>query len=615
MIYKRIIAALAQAMSVLLFLAACNGGEPTPASQTPARPREEQPTLPAIQIAFSADRTNLQIGECATLQWSVQGGFGVELNGQPVEKNGQQSVCLNETRTYILQVDAGTHIEERRIEIQVTRSDESSPMPPAPSPGLGFDPATLQPFTSGSPYLGQYETGLYPGGTNEMPEAHRQAGERIAATIQALDTSGAPDLINGRILALVWGHSNTMLYFEALQAHLAEHAVELNPHFELVNAAVGGNQLPEISRLDEGVWKNASELLNSGGYSALQVQVLFLHTTYHGCCNGERTPPGPFPDSMQSMQRDLARVLEHAVQVYPNLKIAYLTSDGFRHYTGFEPHVWQEAFAYKWLIESQINGEPGMEYEGPNRRLPWLAWGPYIWDNTWDPSYFTDGVHPAEKALGIFVDKYWQYLSNDSVTRRWLFRSPLQAQATGFSESFENPALPGWERSPTTAPIAPPPTGLPAYQAGAWVRTGGPIGGLGYDIRYNFTDHSIWYVTDAWSGFFIRTDSGRTWKSRNTGITARKGLDGIPVFSATVDPHNPSTIWLGTDLTGDIFKSTDGGHTWVEMTNGIDAKLRPMSFRGFTVDPRSSTSSMPWPRSAALARLERSQRPVGPIRR
>ena len=39
-----------------------------------------------------------------------------------------------------------------------------------------FDPMTLKPFTDGLPYLGEYETGLYPGGRNEMPVAHRQAG-------------------------------------------------------------------------------------------------------------------------------------------------------------------------------------------------------------------------------------------------------------------------------------------------------------------------------------------------------------------------------------------------------------------------------------------------------
>lgn len=185
---------------------------------------------------------------------------------------------------------------------------------------------------------------------------------------------------------------------------------------------MGGQQLPEIAQLQGPVWDRARELTNRPGYSPLQVQVLFLHTTYHGCCNEAGTPPGPFPTTVQAMERDLHKVLAHCVTVYPNLKIAYLTCDGFRHYQGFEPHVWQEAFAFKWLIARQIRGEPDMAYDGANRRLPWLAWGPYIWDNTWDGSFFTDGVHPAQKALAVFVDKYWSYLQDDSVARRWLFK-------------------------------------------------------------------------------------------------------------------------------------------------------------------------------------------------
>ncbi len=449
-------------------------------------------------------------------------------------------------------------------DLVVSTADETPPGAVSePSSSVeGFDPATLQLFTAGVSYLGSYETGLYPGASNEMPASHRAAGEEIAATIRPLNTEGQPDDENGRILALAFGHSNAQLYFDALQAEFVEHGAELNPRFEFLNAAVGGEQLPQIATLQGPVWEQAQQLTSQPGYSPLQVQALFLHTTYHGCCNDEGIPPGEFPASMQAMQQDLAKVLTYSLQIYPNLKIAYLTSDGFRYYRGFEPHVWQEAFAFKWLIESQINGEPGTAYTGEGRQLPWLEWGPYIWDNTWDESYFQDGVHPTAETRVMVARQYWDHLSSDSVTRRWLFVSP----ATSITPSG----------------------GPSAYQAGSWVRTGGPIGGLGYDIRYNFADYNLWYVTDAWSGFYISTDNGATWTPSNTGITARKGTDGIPIFSATVDPHDPNIIWIGTDLTGDIFKSTDGGHTWVEMTNGVDPTLRPMSFRGFTVDPRTS---------------------------
>jgi hypothetical protein len=70
----------------------------------PEEPPAEQPPG-EVQITFTADRTGLQPGECATLEWNVQGGFGVELNRQPVERSGQKQVCPEETTIYWLGVD------------------------------------------------------------------------------------------------------------------------------------------------------------------------------------------------------------------------------------------------------------------------------------------------------------------------------------------------------------------------------------------------------------------------------------------------------------------------------------------------------------------------------
>jgi len=334
--------------------------------------------------------------------WSHPLPAGPVAWGLAIDRRGQILVTLRDGR--VLCYGAGRHEGGAMMEPRT------------------FDPATLPRFTEGKKYRDEFETGLYPGGKNEMPQPHRQAGERIAATIRPLDVAGAVDQQNGRILALVLGHSNCSMYFGALQRHLAQQREKLHPRFELINAAVGGQQLPEIVALRGGVWDHAQSLLDRRpGYSRQQVQVLFLHTTYHGANNGRRLPPRPFPEVMQNMQRDLDKVLAFCVERFPNLKIAYLTCDGFRHFTGFEPHVYQEAFALKWLIESQLRGEASTRFEGPDRRLPWLTWGPYVWDNTWDRSYFTDGVHPAPKALEIFVDKYWQHLARDTVARPWLF--------------------------------------------------------------------------------------------------------------------------------------------------------------------------------------------------
>ncbi|NOR88765.1 MAG: DUF1080 domain-containing protein, partial [Anaerolineales bacterium] len=104
-----------------------------------------------------------------------------------------------------------------------------------------------------------------------------------------------------------------------------------------------------------------------------------------------------------------------------------------------------------------------------------------------------------------------------------------------------------------------------------WVRTGGPPGGLGYDIRYNFDNPDIWYATDNYGGVHISNDNGLTWHQGNQGIPPQSGPSGdaIPVFCLTVDPHNPQILWSGTDVTGHIYKSTDGGDSWIQKDNGV----------------------------------------------
>jgi len=135
---------------------------------------------------------------------------------------------------------------------------------------------------------------------------------------------------------------------------------------------------------------------------------------------------------------------------------------------------------------------------------------------------------------------------------------------------------------------APTPTPTPDRRFN-WVRTGGPLGGLGYDVRMRPDNPDVMYVTDAWAGVFMSTDGGQTWFPSNEGITTRAGESGdaIPVFCLTIDPHNYDIIWVGTQNVRGVFKSTDGGRTWVEMDNGV-AEYQGITFRGFTVDPRSS---------------------------
>jgi photosystem II stability/assembly factor-like uncharacterized protein len=144
------------------------------------------------------------------------------------------------------------------------------------------------------------------------------------------------------------------------------------------------------------------------------------------------------------------------------------------------------------------------------------------------------------------------------------------------------------EASPPPSPL---PEDVPSEDGELiWTRTGGPPGGLGYDIRYSFADPDLWYVTDAYSGVHFSTDGGLTWHPANTGIPPQAGAtgDARPIFSLTVDAHDPDIVWAGTQGTGHIYRSSDRGLTWEQRDGGIQVEHDGLTFRGFTVDPRSS---------------------------
>ena len=128
-----------------------------------------------------------------------------------------------------------------------------------------------------------------------------------------------------------------------------------------------------------------------------------------------------------------------------------------------------------------------------------------------------------------------------------------------------------------------------------WVKTGGPIGGLGYDVRYLSNTQrgkNIMFVTDNYSGVNKSVDGGQNWFASNTGINSRTGesQDAIPVFSLTVDPNNPNIVWAGLKDNKGIYKSTNAGASWVDLTANLDIPESDFVFRGFTIMPGDSNT-------------------------
>ena len=117
-----------------------------------------------------------------------------------------------------------------------------------------------------------------------------------------------------------------------------------------------------------------------------------------------------------------------------------------------------------------------------------------------------------------------------------------------------------------------------------WQKTGGPIGGLGYNVKIHPSNKEVMFVTDVFSGVNKSVDGGASWVSSNNGIDFRTGQtgDAIPVFSLTIDPFNPNEVWVGTQGGRGVYKSTDTGETYVSKVNGI-VEGEGLTIRNFTI--------------------------------
>ena len=168
--------------------------------------------------------------------------------------------------------------------------------------------------------------------------------------------------------------------------------------------------------------------------------------------------------------------------------------------------------------------------------------------------------------------------------------SALCGDNSGGSSHSEPPLLTFVASAPTDgskAKKSPP----PAYTAGSWTHTGGPIGGLGYDIRMRPDDPDIMYVTDAFAGVFKSSNGGKNWFAANNGITTKFGASGdaISIFSLTIDPNNHDILWTGTQTLSGVYRSADSGASWTNMNTGANGILEhDLATRGFAVQPGDS---------------------------
>jgi len=295
---------------------------------------------------------------------------------------------------------------------------------PPPQQGCGRTSVGFTPLDQPGavPYSGQL-LGLYPGGGNDAPGAHRAAGLAAARQIVPMDAGGAPSAA-GRYAFVSIGMSNTTQEFSVFKT-LSDADAARDQRLVVVDGAQGGMTASEWANPACACWTILESRLQAAGLAAPQVAAAWVKVA-------NAQPTEGFPAAAERLRQHTAAVLRQLTTRFPNLRVAYLSS---RIYAGYatsllnpEPYAYESGFAVRWVIEDQLAGRlaPGS--------VPWLAWGPYLWADglrpradglTWACSDFaSDGTHPSAAGRRKVADLLLQFVRTDATAREWYLATP-----------------------------------------------------------------------------------------------------------------------------------------------------------------------------------------------
>ena len=293
---------------------------------------------------------------------------------------------------------------------------------------VGLKPLTE--MTAEDRYKGE-DGGLYGGGRNEPPPAHLAAARKQTERIVPLDADGKPSK-DGKIGLVSISMSNATQEY-SLFKQMADRDPRKSPLVAIVDCAQGGQAMAEWVDPAAHAWAEADRRLEQAKVGARQVQVIWVKLANKG-------PHGDLAEHGRKLQRDTLAVLHNAKAHFPNLRIAYL---GSRIYGGYassplnpEPYAYEGAFAVRWLIQGQIQGDPDLLYDdaGGVPKVPLLLWGPYFWaDGTlprksdglvWERKDVAgDGTHPSDSGRQKVAGMLLKFFKEDALASTWFVKN------------------------------------------------------------------------------------------------------------------------------------------------------------------------------------------------
>lgn len=234
-----------------------------------------------------------------------------------------------------------------------------------------------------SSYLG-YQGGLYPDGSNVMPAAHFASGMNVSRQVVPLNDFGILDTENGKAGFICLGASTAGNAFNHFKSK-AEADPAVNPCLRFANCAVGAKGLEIMIDTLVNNWYWEDEIMPDvldADLTRHQVQVMWIMVT----SRIDTVLVWPFqPRSVTEKYEALMPIL---LAKFPNLKQVFLSGFNYGGYADptkefyemiYEPSSYWNNWSVKFLVENQIEGDSALLFSGPDRKSPWLAWGPHFW--------------------------------------------------------------------------------------------------------------------------------------------------------------------------------------------------------------------------------------------
>lgn len=349
------------------------------------------------------------------------GSFPGQSQNEPIDFNKARQLLERQRSGQTLTAEEKDYLQRAIAERQKRAGNAAGK--PARIANQRKAPDHLPPLTDMSAsdrYEGE-DGGLYGGGRNTPPDAHRKAAEAQLAKIRTLDAEGEPD-DDGTIGFVSISMSNATQEFSRFK-QVADQLSLKSGKVTIVDCAQGGQAMAEWVAPDARPWEVAKQRLSAAKVSLNQVQVAWVKLA-------NKAPTGSLQEHGRKLEKDALAVLQNAKKLFPNLRIAYL---GSRTYGGYatgglnpEPYAYESAFAARWLIQRQIKGDAELALT----KSPLLLWGPYLWaegtkgrqtDNlVWNRDDFGgDGVHPSDNGRQKVADLLLGFLTSDPLAKPW----------------------------------------------------------------------------------------------------------------------------------------------------------------------------------------------------